>query len=154
MASDPEDAEEMEVNDLHIALDEAETEWFEARAVKQRVPFPRENLEDAPRYRLKPEALREFKDAVIKAEREAWKQKREWAALIIALSAAAWSVYSAKSTDRKLNDIQGKLSDTQAVLADTQAKLYDTQRKLTDVTEQVRRRELTTGKRGKTPRKR
>jgi hypothetical protein len=74
--------------------------------------------------------------------------------LIIALSVAAWSVYSSKSTERKLNDIQGKLSDTQSVLADTQAKLYDTQRKLTDVTEQVRRRELTTGKRGKPPRKR
>jgi hypothetical protein len=58
------------------------------------------------------------------------------------------------STQRKLNDIQGNLKDTQSVLADTQARLNETQRKLTDLTEQVRRREVITVKRGTIPRAR
>jgi hypothetical protein len=167
MASDPEDrefgkivySEQMEVNDLHMALDEAETHWFEARAVKQRVPFPHENLEDDDlRYRLKPESLREFKDVVVKAERETWRHRREWMAFVFAVLFGVVTTvsvfYNMLSTQRKLNDIQGNLKDTQSVLADTQARLNDAQRKLTDLTEQVRRREVITVKRGTIPRAR
>jgi hypothetical protein len=80
--SDPEDkgfiqilrSEQARIDDLKNALAEAETDWFVARALKQRLVKP-SNEEDweggesiwEPR-RLKPEALRVLKDAVIKAE--------------------------------------------------------------------------------------
>jgi hypothetical protein len=168
--SDPEDkgffqilnSEQAEIDDLQNALDEAETSWFRARAFSQRVPLPSgENWQDGAgvfSYRLKPEPLRAFKDTVIKAERETWKHRREWIAFIFAVGfgvVTAVSVfYNILSTQRKLNDIQGKLNDTQSVLADTQARLTETQRKLTDLTEQARRREQTTGKRGMSRRSR
>jgi hypothetical protein len=148
--------------DLQNALAKAESSWFVVRALKQRVPLPStEDWEgevsinegsfiDDRRLRLEP--LRVLKDAVIKAERETWKHRREWMAFIFAVLfgvVTAVSVfYNILSTQRRLNDIQRNLNDTQSVLADTQAKLYDAQKKLTDLTEQVRRRELTTGKRG------
>jgi len=156
-------AERVQVEDLQNALAEAETDWFLARALKQRLVNP-SNEEDwggesiwEPR-RLKPEPLRVLKDAVIRAERDAWRHRREWMAFIFAVLFGVVTTvsvfYNILSAQRKLNDIQGKLNDTQSVLADTQAKLYDAQRKLSDLTDQVRRRELTTGKRGMIPRAR
>ena len=168
MESDPEDRESdrvvhsqrVQVEDLQSALAEAETDWFVARALKQRIekPFTEEDWEGEsiwePR-RLKPEALRVLKDAVIKAERDAWRHRREWMAFIFAVLFGVVTTvsvfYNVLSSQRKLNEIQGNLNDTQSVLADTQARLNDAQRKLTDLTEQVRRREPTTGKRGMIP---
>ena len=156
------DAEKAQIDFLQNALAEAETDWYVGRAFKQRVPLPPrdawEREGDVIENRLKPMPLRDFKDVVIKAEWETWKYRREWMAFIFAVLlgvVTAVSVFdNILSTQRKLNDIQGTLNDTQSVLADTQAKLYDAQRKLTDLTEQVRRREPTTGKRGMIPRAR
>ena len=71
--------------------------------------------------------------------------------LAIPLTRSLWrSIPERSATSTRAT--QGKLNDTQSVLADTQVKLTETQRKLTDLTEQVCRRELTTGKRGMIPR--
>jgi hypothetical protein len=154
--------------DLQNALAKAGSSWFVTRALKHRVPLPStEDWEGEVRIndgsfiddrRLKPEPLRVLKDAVIRAERETWKHRREWMAFIFAVLFGVVTTvsvfYNILSSQRKVNDIQGKLNDTQSVLADTQAKLYDTQRKLNDLSEQVRRRELTSGKRKMIPRAR